>query len=345
MHFLSGFTSQFMLALGLWPLASAVLTLPVLAILYRRDGRLRLWSAVGAYLSVLYLLSLVCFTLYPLPSGDSGPGITCGVAPQLDLFAFVDDVRRDGRPAVLQLLANVAFFVPLGFIVGRGLRKGFGLALMLGFLASLFVETAQLTGCFWIYPYAYRTFDVDDLACNTLGALIGWCIAALLNLAWPVRRDDDGASAIETNPGLVRRAVALCLDATLVVAGWGVACAGAVLTAVLLQAAAPAHPRLGAAADLLARLTVDDSRWIWWCLAALFVLVELVVPWCRAGRTPGGSFVRMTCESRSRALPRRMLFYVLRLATLACLFAFFPIAAPVLAIFYAFARKMPYDFV
>ena len=76
MHFLAGFSRPFALALGLWPIASLVLTLPVLAILYRRDGRLRLWSAVGAYLSVLYLLSLVCFTLYPLPSGDSGLGIT-----------------------------------------------------------------------------------------------------------------------------------------------------------------------------------------------------------------------------------------------------------------------------
>ena len=137
-----------MLALGLWPLASLVLTLPVLAILYRRDGRLRFWSALGAYLSVLYLLALMCFTLYPLPSGNTGLGITYGVAPQLDFWVFIDDIRRDGKVAVLQLLANVAFFVPLGIIVGRGLRKGFGWALVLGFLVSLFVETAQLTGLF-----------------------------------------------------------------------------------------------------------------------------------------------------------------------------------------------------
>ena len=224
-----------MLALGLWPLASLVLTLPVLAILYRRDGRLRFWSALGAYLSVLYLLALMCFTLYPLPSGNTGLGITYGVAPQLDFWVFIDDIRRDGKVAVLQLLANVAFFVPLGIIVGRGLRKGFGWALVLGFLVSLFVETAQLTGLFWIYPFAYRTFDVDDLACNTLGCVIGWCLAAVINRLMPVRRDDGCGLTVETHPGIVRRTVALCLDMTIIMSVTGIVCAGALLSFVLGQ--------------------------------------------------------------------------------------------------------------
>lgn len=344
MHFLAGFSQPFALALGLWPIASLVLTLPVLAILYRRDGRLRLWSAVGAYLSVLYLLSLVCFTLYPLPSGDSGLGITYGTTPQLDLWAFVDDIRRDGRPAVLQLAANVAFFVPLGFIVGRGLRRGIVLAAALGFLASLFVETAQLTGLFWIYPYSYRTFDVDDLACNTLGAVIGWCMAAFFNLAFPGRRDDEADLAVETHPGLVRRTVAFCLDMTFVFAAWGIACAGVLLASVLSQALAESHARMSAAAGWVASAS-DGANWSAWVFYAAFLLVELVIPWLRAGKTLGGSFVRMTCESRPRRPLRRAVFYALRLATL-MLTGLFPfIVVPVLAIFYAVTRKMPYDFV
>ncbi len=344
MHFLAGFSQPFALALGLWPVASLVLTLPVLAILYRRDGRLRLWSAVGAYLSVLYLLSLVCFTLYPLPSGDSGLGITYGTTPQLDFWAFVDDIRRDGRPAVLQLAANVAFFVPFGFIVGRGLRKGIILATVLGFLASLFVETAQLTGLFWIYPYSYRTFDVDDLACNTLGTVIGWCMAAVLNWLLPTRRDDADGRAIEASPGLVRRTVAFCLDMTFVVAAWGVVCAGVLLSGVLAQALAASHARMSAAAAWVAGIEGNDG-WAYWIFIVVFLLIELVIPWLRAGQTPGGSFVRMTCEGRARSLPRRTLFYLLRLATLACAGLFLPIAAPILAVFYALARKMPYDLV
>ena len=76
MSFLLSFSDKFQMALALWPLVSGMLTLPILALLYRRDGRLRLWSALGAYLIVLYVLALICFTLYPMPSGGEGLGIT-----------------------------------------------------------------------------------------------------------------------------------------------------------------------------------------------------------------------------------------------------------------------------
>lgn len=62
-RFLSGYTENFLVAVALWPLASAALTLPILAWLYHRDGRLRFGSAVSTYLAVLYVLGLGCFTL------------------------------------------------------------------------------------------------------------------------------------------------------------------------------------------------------------------------------------------------------------------------------------------
>ena len=68
---LGGFTDSFAIALGLWPLVSMFLTLPILAMLYRRDGRLRAPSVIGTYLSVLYVLGLGCLTLYPLPDGSA----------------------------------------------------------------------------------------------------------------------------------------------------------------------------------------------------------------------------------------------------------------------------------
>lgn len=83
-RFINGYSENFMLAVGLWPLAATALTLPILAYLYHRDGRLKFVSVVSTYLAVLYLLGLGCFTLYPLPSGDSGLGITYGVPWQLN---------------------------------------------------------------------------------------------------------------------------------------------------------------------------------------------------------------------------------------------------------------------
>ena len=42
MAFLGDFTEPFILAVAIWPFASAVLTLPVLAMLYHRENRIRL---------------------------------------------------------------------------------------------------------------------------------------------------------------------------------------------------------------------------------------------------------------------------------------------------------------
>ena len=75
-HFINNYSDNFIVALALWPLASGVMSVPLIALLYHRDGRMHLNTVIGAYLSVLYALSLVCFTLYPLPSGESGLGIT-----------------------------------------------------------------------------------------------------------------------------------------------------------------------------------------------------------------------------------------------------------------------------
>ena len=148
--------------MALWPLASLLLTLPILAYLYHRDGRLRAASAVSAYLAVLYVLGLGCFTLYPLPDGTSGPGITYGIEPRFNPLGFLDDLAKDGVRALPDMVANVAFFVPLGFIAGRLLRWRFAMTLAAGFGTSLLIETAQLTGLFGLYPYAYRMFDVLD---------------------------------------------------------------------------------------------------------------------------------------------------------------------------------------
>ncbi len=75
--------------------------------------------------------------------------------------------------------ANFAVFAGLGWLAapwagGRVLAVA---AAGLGY--SLFLEIAQGTGLFGIYPCPYRSFDVDDLITNTLGALAGAALARL----------------------------------------------------------------------------------------------------------------------------------------------------------------------
>lgn len=322
-RFLSGYTESFLMAVALWPVASAALTLPILAWLYHRDGRLRFGSVAATYLAVLYVLGLGCLTLWPLPSGDAGPGITYGIPWQLDPLAFVRDLAREGVRAVPQIAFNVVLFMPLGFIAGRLLRWGFPGAVAAGLLASLCIEAAQGTGLFGVYPYAYRTADVDDLAYNVLGTALGRLAASVLDRALP-----PGALAREgevtRSPGFVRRAVAFWLD----------------MTVVLLVTVSSS-----AAASLALRGAPTDGALAPWIAAAAFLWVEVAIPWMRGGSTPGGSFVRMSCETRGRKGARRAVFYAARAAVLGAAVLGHPVLWAVLALFFLAVRKMPYDLI
>ena len=327
-RFLGSYSENFAAALALWPVASFMLTLPILAYLYHRDGRLKFVSVASTYLAVLYVMGLGCFTLYPLPSGSSGLGITRGIPWQLNPLAFVGDIAREGISAVPQIVFNVVLFVPLGFIAGRLVRLGFWKTVVLGFAVSFLIEAAQGTGLFGIYPFSYRTADVDDLIYNTLGACVGWWMTSMLARVLP-----PGALAQEGEvthaPGFIRRCVAFWLDMLLV---------GLVImvlsTAIFyLLSNVPGGDRLMAA------------PWLMGIAVVTFSVVEGVVPWFHGGSTPGGGFVRMSCETRERTGARRAAFYVARLAIMGCSCVFFPMAWPLLALFYLVARRMPYDFI
>lgn len=327
MGFLGGFTDRFVIALGVWPFASIMLTLPILAFLYNRDGRLRFWSVVGAYLSVLYALGLVFFTLWPLPSGDSGLGITYGVPPQLDPFAFIGDISKDGLTAVFQIVANIAFFVPLGFILRRGLHRSLEASAVISFATSLLIETAQLTGLFGIYPYSYRTFDVDDLIWNTAGALAGWAVAKLIERILPQAQCVE--KSVQTHPGIVQRAVAFLLDMTIVGIVGYLSMALVSTLACLLGFDGGLHTGIAGSATVLA-------------LFVVFIVIEVLMPWVSGGQTPGGAFVRMTVEEHPRSERYRLMFYGARmLIIVGCLIM--PPMIIVVGIYYLAKRQMPYD--
>ncbi len=332
--FLSGFSGSFKAALLIWPFLSFALTLPVLVYLYHRDGRLRLSSAVAAYLTILYIAGLGCFTLYPLPSGDAGPGITYGIPPQFDPLNFVHDIAKDGIRAVLQLLFNVVLFVPLGFIAKRFLRLGFGVTVLISLGTTILIETAQLTGLFGIYPYAYRTFEVDDIICNTLGGVIGWLCACGLGRVLPEER----AIFLKTthDPGFVRRCVALWVDLMII----ALCTEGPWLLLALASEALLDEP------FTIAGLTATQTEMLmmYVCFALSCAVFEVVVPWCNDGSTVGGKLVHMSFETRKRTGAQRVLFYVVRAAALIAILMFPLALVPVIVIFYLIARKMPYDY-
>lgn len=333
--YLASFSGSFKAALALWPLLSFMLTLPMLAFIYHRDGRLTGTTIVASYISMLYIAGLACFTLYPLPSGDSGPGITYGIPPILDPLNFISDIQKDGWRAVLQLLFNVALFVPLGFIARVLLRMRALPTFALSLFITCLIETAQLTGLFGIYPFAYRTFEVDDIICNTLGGMMGWLLGARLMKVLPHRTEEK--PPITHEPGFVRRAIALWLDSMII----------AFCTAMPWLIVAALSERFLGVAFCLPGLDAAQTAFAFFTIyfALGFIIDEVVIPWTHDGSTPGGMFVRMSFETRSRRGWRRIVFYGARAATLLLVFAFPVPLSIVLVLFYAISGRMPYDFI
>ena len=295
------FSKPFALAIAIWPFLSLLLTLPVLALLYHRDNRLRFTSALTAYLVVLYLIALACFTMYPMPENPATYCAAHHLRPQLNPFEFIHDIRTDGITGVMQLAMNVVFFLPLGYFMKRVFRWKFATALPAMFLTSLLIETTQLTGIWGIYPCAYRLFDVDDLITNTLGGILGYAMGSIVTHFLPQQRIDE--DAITTEPGFVRRCVALAIDLFLVETASLSVTALIYLVGVLFDVNRANN--VNAAVSAVATIV-------------MFVLFEGIIPWRRAGRTLGGGFTRMTVETRERSGMRRIVFYTLRALVLYC---------------------------
>lgn len=197
-------------------LLAIALFVPTAAVHYRRSGRLGVMHVLVLLAVTIYGLALWTYTLLPLP--DPGD-LRCRPAI-LRPFRFVDEVRAHGanslvdllrNPTLLQVLLNVALFVPFGVLLRwrRGLPilaiGGLGLAL------SLFIELTQRTGIWGLYDCAYRYFEIDDLIANTTGALVGAVAAALVLRVLPDRPDP---APVGLTVG--RRIVALVSDVLMV---------------------------------------------------------------------------------------------------------------------------------
>lgn len=334
-RYISEFSGSFQVAVLLWPLLSFFLCLPILLYLYRRDGWLRLGTVSVVYLSILYAAGLVCFTLYPLPSGDSGPGITYGIPPIWNPLNFIQDVSHRGMTAVLQLLLNIVLFMPLGFIAKTFLRLKLAPTLAISFVATCLIETAQLTGLFGLYPYAFRTFDVDDLICNTLGGLLGWLAGYAATKL--IMRGSTELPPVTHSPGFIRRCVTLWTDFMIIDVCYVVP---RIVIAVGLRML------YGESADMAAvPLEQVDEVASLVCFAIAFIFVETTVPWRHDGSTPAGMFYRMSCETKERTGNARKAFYAARSVVLFVLMLFPRYVAIPLALFYLITRKMPYDFI
>lgn len=133
------------------------------------------WKKVMLTLALVGYLTVVCYvTLFR--SGHMGTRYG-----NLHLFrAWREAWNSFSERQWMNVLLNIAMFVPLGILLPlmkKRLQKWYWM-LPAGFLTSLFIEVVQ-------YLCHRGVFDVDDLFCNTLGAMVGFWIVMLL---WSLRR-------------------------------------------------------------------------------------------------------------------------------------------------------------
>ena len=199
-----------------------VFVVPFISHQVSRFGWFRGWPAVVSAAMVLYGCALVAFTLFPLPdfAGDYCEAHADVNHWQLiPLQSFIDLTEyaaSNGLLAtltsnvLLQVVMNVAFFVPLGFFLAYRGRRSLGATALIGLVISLAIELTQGTGLWGLAPCPYRLADVDDLLTNTTGALLGWLIGRagirLLPDPTPVKRSDVDP------PGPTRQTVGFFLD-------------------------------------------------------------------------------------------------------------------------------------
>lgn len=192
-------------AFGIGVVLAVAALVPWTAWEYRRHGRLGARRSLVAFGTLVYALALVTYTLLPLPD-DVATTCRSASTPQLHPLAFLDDVAKEGgisgprsllaNPASAQVLFNVLLFLPLGAlarhaVARRRVPSGLLVGLVAGFVVSALIETTQLTGDWFLYPCAYRLFDVDDLLANTSGAVIGTLLAPLVGLVAGSDRPTD----------------------------------------------------------------------------------------------------------------------------------------------------------
>jgi len=128
-------------------------------------------TSIGGVLLASYVVVILLATLWPTPLDQ---GYSAAIQKVLDV------VHRNGIPEwfgynKLEFSANVAMFVPLGFLAALLLpAKVWWLALLICPGLSIAIELTQATFL------AARFATATDVIANTIGAVVGILVAVIL---------------------------------------------------------------------------------------------------------------------------------------------------------------------
>ncbi len=194
-------------AILVFPFIALLFTIPFILHQYHKYGSIHKLRVLIIYSFILYLISIYFLVILPLPKVETvvwKPNMI-----RLIPFTFVLDFMKETsfvisnfstylkalvEPCVYTVVFNLFMFVPFGMYLRYYFKCDFKKTMWYSFMLSLFFEITQLTGLYFIYPYPYRIFDVDDLLINTLGGLCGYYFAGVFTKFLPTRDKIDAES-------------------------------------------------------------------------------------------------------------------------------------------------------
>lgn len=213
-------------AIFVFPFIALLFTIPFILRQYHKYGSINPFRVLIVYSFILYMLCIYFLVILPLPKREEviyKPDMI-----KLIPFGFIGDIIKESslvlndpktyltalkEPCFYTVIFNIFMTIPFGMYLRYYFKSSFKKTTFLSFLLSLFFETTQITGLYFIYPYPYRVFDVDDLIMNTLGGMIGYFLMGGIDNFLPTREEIDRSSLKkgEVVSGL-RRIVVFCLD-------------------------------------------------------------------------------------------------------------------------------------
>ena len=217
-------------AIIFFPFLALFFTIPYILQQYHKYGSINKLRSLIVYSFILYLLVVYFLVILPLPSIEKVINMD-PIKPRLIPFSFINDIIRETSfvlnkpstylksltdPCVYTVLFNVLMTIPFGMYLRYYFKCDLKKCFKYSFFLSLFFELTQLSGLYFIYPKAYRVFDVDDLITNTLGGIIGYILMGKLKTILPTRDEiDEYSIKIGKNVSGLRRMTLFILDAFL----------------------------------------------------------------------------------------------------------------------------------
>lgn len=198
------------IAILIFPLIALLFTVPFILHQYHKYGSINKFRVLIVYSFILYMLIIYFLVILPLPSFDEVVENPASV--KLIPFGFIKDFIRESsfvltdpstylkaikEPCFYTVIFNIFMTIPFGMYLRYYFKCNLKRTMLFSLLLSLFFELTQLTGLYFIYPFPYRIFDVDDLIMNTLGGILGFYIMGLIDNYLPTREQIDRTSREE----------------------------------------------------------------------------------------------------------------------------------------------------